>query len=125
MSSRSTSTSILPTVVSLPGASPVRFGDLTLYGLTTLPALNGQTVRQFATLVDTALGGGSVSYTIADLDTLTDDLNFAFEGGNANLFAQEHLNAPEVTHPAPEPTSFVLMLLGLAGLKLARSRKRD
>jgi hypothetical protein len=106
------------------GNAGIPFGDLILSNFSTLPGLNGLTVRDFSGLVNTLLGGGSNGYTISELYPLTVDLNSSFGGGGVSQFALDHLNAPEVTHPAPEPTSFALMLLGLAGLKLVRRRKQ-
>jgi hypothetical protein len=73
------------------GTSAVKFGNLTLCGFTTLTALNGLTVRDFASEVNTLLGGGSATYSITDLDPITIDLNASFGGGGVNSFAQDHL----------------------------------
>jgi hypothetical protein len=71
------------------GARGVQFGDLTIWGVPALP--DNTTVRQFLALVDTLLGGGSSSYTIANLARISDDLNRSFEGGSVSQFAQDHL----------------------------------
>jgi hypothetical protein len=76
----------------LAGAAPVRFGDLHICGLTGATAgLNGSTVRSFATVANTALGGGATGYTVADLDAVTDELAAAFNDGTVTTFAQDHL----------------------------------
>jgi hypothetical protein len=76
----------------LAGNSPVHFGDLHLCGLTgTTAGLDGSTVRAFAGVANTALGGGSTGYTIADLDGLADELAAAFNDGTVTTFAQAHL----------------------------------
>ena len=75
----------------LAAAIPTRFGDLTLCGFTSQPALNGTTVRQFLAMASTLLGGGSATYSIADIDPITISLNNAFGGGTASSFAQAHL----------------------------------
>jgi hypothetical protein len=99
------------------GTAGVRFGDLFLHDFSALPALNGVTVRQFLDSANTALGGGSALYSITDLDSVTVDLNAAFIGGAATLFAQAHLSAP-----VPEPATAGLALAGL--LALASSSRR-
>ena len=54
----------------LPGTSGLHFGDLVLTGMTgTDSGLNGLTVSQFLSLVDTALGGGDTGFTFPDLNT--------------------------------------------------------
>jgi hypothetical protein len=77
------------------GTSGLRFGDLTLCGFDTLPALNGMKVREFLAMVKTLLGGGSGTYSITDLDPVTAQLNASFGGGGVSSFAQAHLvNGP-------------------------------
>jgi hypothetical protein len=75
------------------GSSGLHFGDLTLCGMTTLPALEGTSVRGFATLAETLLGGGSGIYTISDIEGLLTTLDAAFEGGTPSAFAQQNLVA--------------------------------
>jgi hypothetical protein len=75
----------------MPAATSLRFGDLTLCGIDTLPALNGQTVRQVLATANTLLGGGSAFTTIANLSPIIRNLNLAFSGGIVSTFAQEHL----------------------------------
>jgi hypothetical protein len=75
----------------LSGSAGVAFGSLTLCGFSALPALNGLTVRQFMNTVNTPLGAGSSTYSIADLDPVTASLNDSFNGGAASTFAQDHL----------------------------------
>ena len=48
------------------GTKGIPFGDLILANFSTLPNLNGLTVRQFLGDANTALGGGSSIYSIAD-----------------------------------------------------------
>lgn len=80
------------------GAAGIPFGDLTLCNLTELTLLNGLNLRQFLTLVNIAVGGGGGStYTFAQLNALTDDLNHSFAGGFVSAFAQAHLCAPHYT----------------------------
>jgi hypothetical protein len=52
-----------------PHNASVRFGDLHLFAL-TLTGLNGLSVRDFAGVVNTAIGGGTTGFTIADLDSV-------------------------------------------------------
>jgi hypothetical protein len=79
----------------LVGNSGLRFGDLRLCRFTSLPALNGNTVREFLGLANQMLGGATPPsggpYTIDDLALVTRDLTLAFEGGVVSQFAQDHL----------------------------------
>jgi hypothetical protein len=68
----------------------LRFGDLTLCGLTNTD-LNGQSVRQFLNVANTALGGGTTTDSIADLNSLSADLDASFSGGTPSSWAQAHL----------------------------------
>jgi len=73
------------------GPPSLHTGDLVLCGFTSLPALNGVTVRQFLGTVNTLLGGGSAAFTIGDLAPITAELNASFSGGTPDAFAQQHL----------------------------------
>ena len=76
------------------GSAGIRFGDLTLCGL-SFPTLNGRSLREFLAINNTALGGGTALLPIADLSSLTASANAAFLDGSANLFAQNNLvNGP-------------------------------
>jgi hypothetical protein len=74
----------------LNGTANVRFGDVTLCGLSTT-GLNTSSVRQFQAVVNTALGGGSTPYALNDLSLLSQLVNDAFSNGVASVFAQQHL----------------------------------
>jgi len=73
------------------GNAHVAFGDLTICDQTALPALNGLTVREFSSSVNTLLGDGTGTYSIDQLDPVAQNLNAAFSGGWASAFAQQHL----------------------------------
>jgi len=75
----------------LPASSGLKFGDLTVCGLTSDTDLNGQTVRQVLGITNAALGGGSHADSISDLDTVAVDLNNSFSVGTPSAFAQAHL----------------------------------
>lgn len=83
------------------GTSTLHFGELTLKGFTgTLAGLNGMLVKNFLTLNETALGGGSTPISIADLDPVLQQVNGSFTTGVLTQFAQAHLEAPCVSPPA-------------------------
>ena len=75
--------------------SGLKFGDLTICGLTSETGLNGKSVRSFLTIVNALLGGDSSSgFTGADitnLDPITDDLAGSFAAGTPTTWAQQHL----------------------------------
>jgi hypothetical protein len=75
----------------LNGNVNTKFGDLVIYGLTSNTDLNGLTVRQFLSIVNTALGGGTTTDPITDLDAITVNINNSFSAGTASTFAQQHL----------------------------------
>jgi hypothetical protein len=75
----------------LSGNSGLKFGDLTVCGFGTDTDLNGQTVAQVLGIANTALGGGSTTDSIDDLDTIAYDLTSAFSEGTPSSWAQAHL----------------------------------
>jgi len=108
----------------LPAASGIPFGDLLLEGFTTLPQLDGLTVRQFLGDMNTLLGGGSSIVSIDDLGTIVNDLNSSFSYGTPSQFAQDHLVAPTVVTATPEPSSLAVLIAGLLGLAATAHLKR-
>jgi hypothetical protein len=75
--------------------SGLKFGDLTICGLTSETGLNGKSVRDFLTIDNALLGGGSSGGfsggDITNLDPITADVTGAFDGGTPSSFAQAHL----------------------------------
>jgi len=109
----------------LPAASGIPFGNLLLEGFsTTLPQLDGLTVRQFLGDMNTLLSGGSSIVSIDDLGTILSSLNASFSDGMPQQFAQDHLVAPTVGTPTPEPSSRAILIAGLLGLAATAHRKR-
>jgi hypothetical protein len=109
----------------LPATSGIPFGDLVLEGFnTTLPQLDGLTVRQFLGDMNTLLSGGSSIVNINDLGTILSSLNASFSDGMPQQFAQEHLVAPTVVTPTPEPSSLAILITGLLGIAATAHRKR-
>lgn len=104
----------------LPGASGLRFGDLVLENFSTLPVLNGLTVRQYLGDVNTLLGGGSTIFSIADIGTTLGGLNASFSDGTPTAFAQEHLVAPASSSDVPEPSGWLLLVAAAFGLRSSR-----
>jgi hypothetical protein len=76
----------------LEGTTGLHIGDLTICG-TGLGAVDGTSVRSFAAIVNTALGGGSTPHTIAELSPVLQKINVSYNEGSPSLFAQEQLFA--------------------------------
>jgi PEP-CTERM motif len=105
----------------LMGSSSTLFGDLILHDLTATPAYNSLSVRQVLVELNHALGGEPTSYTYDDLAILSEDLARAFESGTPSAFAQDHLQV--AAQPVPEPATLTLLGVGIAALKIGRSRR--
>jgi hypothetical protein len=73
------------------GSSGLTFGDLTICGLTSDTDLNGMSVRDFLAVANTALAGIATTDSVDDLNLITADLDFAFDGGIPTSWAQDHL----------------------------------
>jgi PEP-CTERM motif len=108
----------------LPGTSGLHFGDLVLTGMTGADAgLNGLTVTQFLSLNDMALGGAATGFTITDLEVELAQLNNAFDDGQPDSFAQDHLVAPASSVGVPEPSTLMLLAIGIFAVSfLAKKR---
>ncbi len=106
--------------------SGLHFGDLVLTGMTGTDAgLNGLTVSQFLSLVDTALGGGDTGFTFTDLNFELAQLNNAFDDGTvASTFAQDHLVAPGSSSVGvPEPPTLLLAAVGVLAAAIFRKTR--
>jgi hypothetical protein len=108
----------------LPAASGIPFGDLVLEGFSALPQLDGLTVRQFLGDMNTLLSGGSSIVSIDDLGTILFSLNASFSDGMPDQFAQDHLVAPAVVTPTPEPSSLAILIAGLLAVAATAHRRR-
>jgi hypothetical protein len=114
----------------LPATSGIPFGDLVLEGFSTLPQLDGLTVRQFLGDMNTLLSGGSSIVSIGDIggppdfDPILESLDISFSSGTPTQFAQDHLAAPIVVTPTPEPSNLAILIAGLLGLAATAHRKR-
>jgi hypothetical protein len=108
----------------LPGTSGLHFGDLVLTGMTGADSgLNGLTVSQFLTLTNTALGGGATGFTFTDLDIELAQLNNAFDDGQPDSFAQDHLVAPGSSVAMPEPPTLLLAAVGVLAAAIFRKKR--
>ena len=112
----------------LVGSSGIPFGDLILANFSGLglPLLDGLTVRQFLADTSMLLGGGLSIYGIADLYPVNDYINFAFNEGVPDTFAQDHLVAPTtVASQVPEPSTLLLFASSLLLLGSMRRFRRQ
>ena len=112
----------------LDGTAGLNFGDLQLDGISTAPAgvpcvADGTSVREVLAMANTDLGGGSSPCAIGDLDPLVEVLSYAFEGGTPQPVAQ-YLVAPTSVTPTPEPSSVLLLGVGLLGLGVVQYKRR-
>lgn len=109
----------------MPANSGVSFGDLVLNNYSTLPSLDGMTVRDISALANTLLGGGSTTYSIDNIATVTAQINHAFTGGTPDTFAQDYLVTPTSPNtPMPEPPTLALFVVGLVGLMGVGTKRR-
>jgi hypothetical protein len=109
----------------LPAASGIPFGDLVLEGFSALPQLDGLTVRQFLGDMNTLLSGESSIISINDIGDTLSLLNSSFGAGVPEQFAQDHLVAPTVVTPTPEPSNLAILIGGLLGLAATAHHKRQ
>jgi hypothetical protein len=81
-------------------------------------------VSDLLALSETALGGGSTAYSIADLDSLDAVANGAFEEGAVNPFATNDLEFPPTVPQTPIPAALPLFATGLGAMGLFGWRRK-
>jgi hypothetical protein len=108
----------------LPNSSGLRFGDLVLTGFSgSESSLNGLTVEQFFPLSQAALAGQATSIGFPDIENLTSNINDAFEAGQPDSFAQDHLVAPGSSVGMPEPPTLLLAAVGVLAAAIFRKKR--
>ena len=108
----------------LPNSSGLLLGNLILTGFSGSEAsLNGLTVNQFFPLSQAALAGQATSLTLADIDNITASINDAFDAGEVDSFAQDHLVAPASSVAMPEPPTLLLATLGVLAAAIFRKMR--
>ncbi len=73
------------------GTAATAYGDLRVCGLTATPDLDGLTIRQLRTVMNTAVAGAPTTDSIQALSDLLMLVNGGFEGGFVTTFAQDHI----------------------------------
>jgi hypothetical protein len=108
----------------LPNSSGLLLGNLVLTGFSGSEAsLNGMTVDQFFGLSQEALAGQATSIGLTDIDNITANINDAFDAGQVDSFAQDHLVAPGSSVAMPEPPTVLLAVVGVLAAAIF-SKKR-
>ena len=108
----------------LPNSSGLLLGNLVLTGFSgSESSLNGLTVNQFFPLSQAALAGQPTSLGLADIDNITANINDAFDAGQPDSFAQDHLVAPGSSVGVPEPPTLLLAALGVLGAAIFRKKR--
>ncbi len=88
---------------------------------------NGTTTAYYAVIYDAATVAGAKNYIVSDNVSITTatsgaSVNLAFGAMSGTTAANKFLNSSWQAVAVPEPTSGLLMLVGLAGLALRRRR---
>jgi hypothetical protein len=86
-------------------------------------ALNDLTVSQFLSIDNAALGGADTGFTFTDLDIELAEINNAFDDGQPSAFAQDHLVAPASSAAMPEPSSLLLLAIGIFGVGFVAKKR--
>jgi hypothetical protein len=108
----------------LPNSSGLLLGDLVLTGFNGYESsLNGLTVNQFFPLSQAALAGQPTSLGLADIDNITANINDAFDVGQPDSFAQDHLVAPGSSVAMPEPSTLLLAAVGVLAAAIFRKMR--
>jgi hypothetical protein len=108
----------------LPNSSGLLLGNLVLTGFSgSESSLNGLTVNQFFPLSQAALAGQPTSLGLADIDNITANINDAFDAGQPDSFAQDHLVAPGSSVGVPEPPTLLLAALGVLAAAIFRKKR--
>jgi hypothetical protein len=108
----------------LPDTSGLLISNLVLTGFSGLESsLNGMTVDQFFGLSQAALGGESTNVGFADVVDVTANINAAFDSGQPDSFAQDHLVAPGSSAAMPEPPTLLLAVVGLVAAAIFRKMR--
>jgi len=107
----------------IPNSSGLLLGNLVLTGLSGQESpLNGLTVAQFLPLSEAALSGQATSIGLSDIDNITANINDAFDEGQVDSFAQDHLVAPGSSAAMPEPPTLLLLAIGIFSVAFAARR---
>jgi hypothetical protein len=108
----------------------VPFGDLVLENLESLAGvgpevaqLDGMSVREVLADANMLLGGAASPFAPQDMFEILNGIDQSFNAGPVSTFAMEHLAFP-ATAPIPEPSTWAMLLAGLAGLGFVRYRAR-
>src|SRR5580704_9068730 len=108
----------------IPNSSGLLLGNLVLTGLSGQDSpLNGLTIAQFLPLSEAALSGQATSIGLTDIDNITANINDAFDEGQVDSFAQNHLIAPGSSAAMPEPSTLMLLVIGMFTISFV-ARKR-
>jgi PEP-CTERM motif len=83
---------------------------------------DGVSVREFLSDAELSLGGGASPLTPEETFTLLNDIDMSFNGGPVSTFATDYLALPSTAPTAPEPSTWVMLLVGFAGLGFAHRR---
>jgi len=98
----------------IPNSSGLLLGNLVLTGFSgSESSVNGMTVEQFFPLSQAALAGQATSLDFADVEDLASNINDAFDVGQPDSFAQDHLIAPGSSVGVPEPPTLLLAVVGV------------
>ena len=108
----------------LPNSSGLLLGNLVLTGFNgSESSLNGLTVDQFFAISQAALAGQATSVSFADIDNITANINDAFDAGQVDSFAQDHLVAPGSSVGVPEPPTLLLAAVGVLAAAVFRKKR--